>query len=135
MENPQALKVPRLEPVEWSIEIDAMLLPAFDNDSLLLHRARKRVASGTAQLLGVFDGPNLAGVAIITTEGDEGVIVAVGGRWEGGAIIEILLPVFEAGFKAAGCASCRIETIRRGVIKKIAAFGYHLDFIACRKDF
>ena len=135
MENAQALTAPRFAAIDWSIDVDAFLLPAFDGDANLLHRCRERVGKGDAQLLGVFDGDAQAGALVIASEGDEGVILAAGGEWKGGGIIAMLLPVIELGFRNVGRKACRIETFRRGLMAKIAPLGYRPAFVAFRKEF
>lgn len=133
MEAAEKVSLPVFKLAPWSDAIGAFLLPALDHDANALTLIRDRCAAGLFQLLGVFDGDDLIAACVIRVDGDEGVIVAAGGHWQGGGLVEMLLPVLELGFKNAGLSSVRVETFRRGLMEKISRTGYRPAFVAFRK--
>lgn len=126
------MTLPTFAPTPWGEAVAALLLPSLDGDAAALDRLAARVDSGNAQLLGVFDGADMVAACVVATDGTEAVVKAAGGHWQGGGLVEMLLPVLEQGFKAAGMETCRVETFRRGMMEKISRQLYrphHVSFV------
>lgn len=133
METLEEVTIPVFVPVPWGAEHDALLLPAADGDTRQLDGWRAWCADGRAQLLGVFDDDEQVAAVVIASQGDAAVIKAAGGHWQGGGLVETLLPVLELGFMRAGKKTVVIETFRRGLMAKIAPMGYRPVHIAFQK--
>lgn len=133
MEAVEEVTIPVFVPVEWSTAAESMLLPAVDGDANALIRIREKVAAGRMTLLGVFDDDDMVAACVIGTADDVAIIHAAGGSWQGGGLVESLLPVLEVGFLRAGKARVRVETFRRGMMEKITRQGYTPRHVAFEK--
>lgn len=122
-------------PVPWNATAAEHLAPAFDGDARALERTRSLCESGALQLLGVYEDEEMIAACVLGVDHDEGVVHAAGGSWNGGGLVESLLPVIELGFQNAGLKSCRIETFRRGLMQKICRTGYRPASVSFRKVF
>lgn len=133
MEAAEEIALPVFVPVPWSEEAEAFLLPACDGDVNTLSSWRAWCESGRAQLLGVYDDDAMVCAIVIGRDGDDAVIKAAGGHWQGGGLVETVLPILELGFARAGMKGVVIETFRRGLMAKITPTGYRPVHVAFRK--
>lgn len=133
MEAAEKVGIPVFESIAWNDAAAEFLKPAFDGDANRLADARARCDDGRAQLLGVYDGETMVCAIVIAIDGDDAVIKAAGGRWQGGGLVETLLPILELGFIRSGLKGVVIETFRRGLMAKITPTGYRPVHVVFRK--
>lgn len=125
MENLKALSI---EPAAaWNPIAAAFLAPAMESDKLAgVEALREMVEQGEATLFHVRFGDFCVGAFVLRVEqkpgGAEGVIVAAGGRMRGVSLLRATLADIERRF--IGCASIRIHTARKGIVREFERFGY-----------
>lgn len=98
----------------------------------------KRLVEGDPINTGLYrvsQGERFAGFVILRVEhfagGAEGVILAASGSAEGTDLTSALMPHLESMFKGIKCF--RVDTARRGLVKKLAAQGYEVTHYVLRK--
>jgi hypothetical protein len=117
-----------LRAVSWSQDAESALARAQALSTGSAAPLRALVESGQAALLAACarDLPVLYLVMRVEDQarGREGVVLAAAGGLKGHDLTRALLPQLERLFASVGCASVRIQTARRGLMRKLAALGY-----------
>lgn len=115
---------------EWCDSAEKMLSPAIPNWSV--SELKKEIERRDSALFSVsrIGSENPLGFYVLRKDGDEGVIVAAGGR-AGFSLVDAVLPIAEKQF--IGVKTIRIHTARKGLAKKLKQQGYREQEIVLTK--
>ena len=117
----------------WTAADDELIRPALQYATPA--EVRYQVEAFGAELWHVMDGGEVIAAYVLRVDsgpdGDEGVIVAAGGKLAGFDLTANVLPHIEAMFK--NCKSVRIHTARQGMAKKLVGQGYRLQELVFTK--
>lgn len=115
---------PRL--LAWVMQAADNFIPDFD-------RVANSLKAGCSRGVFVVSGGFPVAGVVLGLEDDYLIIESAGGH-AGFDLTKEVMPIFEEAARDCGLRGVRVDTYRRGMVEKLGALGYSVQFVAMAKN-
>lgn len=119
--------------ITWSSIVHAHLEPACD-DFYTVHDLKADALAGNLSIFGVFENDMHMASMALRFDGDDLVVVCLGGRAYNGSLIMALSDFWDRLAKAHGAKSIRAHVSKKGMTKLMERVGGRLAEYVYRKE-